>query len=98
MSAAKQTPNTSTDSLNTDQSRYITAIQHTARTAGLYYFEVKNESGKEGLIRTMLFVGEPLSQDITLLDELNPLLPSKAFMVAGDPNREFTDPLLWSIP
>ena len=75
------------------QSPFITAIKHTANSSGLYYFEVKNESGKSGLIRTMLFVGEPFDIDLTLIDELNPLLPSKAFMVAGDPDREWINEL-----
>jgi Ca2+-binding RTX toxin-like protein len=75
------------------QSEYITAIQHTANSRGLYYFEVKNESGKAGNIRTMLFVNDPFDTDLTLIDELNPLLPSKAFMVAGDPEREWVNEL-----
>ena len=75
------------------QSPFITAIQYTANSGGLYSFDVKNESGEEGLVRTMLFVGEPFNTDLTLIDELNPLLPSKAFMVAGDPNREWENEL-----
>ena len=77
----------------TPQSPFITAIEHTANSSGLYYFEVKHESGDAGLIRTMLFVGEPFNTDLTLIDELNPLLPSKAFMVAGDPDREWINEL-----
>ena len=84
------------DARNADdrpQTPYATAIQHTATSGGLYYFEVTNESGKAGLVRSMLFVGEPFNDDLTLIDELNPLLPSKAFMVAGDSTREWENEL-----
>lgn len=78
---------------DTPEVLYITSIEYVATTEGLHHFEVKNESGEKGLVRTMLFVGEPINEDITLLDELNPLLPSKAFMVAGDPDREWENEL-----
>lgn len=87
------TANPNTQNPDEQQTPYVAAIQHTATSSGLYYFEVKNESNSDGLIRSMLFVGDPFDQDITLIDELNPLLPSKAFMVAGDPSRTWTDEL-----
>jgi len=76
-----------------EASPHITSIQHTATSDGIYTFEVTNNEDKQGHLRTMLFVGDPIDLDITLLDDLNPLLPSKAFMVAGDSTTLFEDPI-----
>ncbi|XWX05595.1 hypothetical protein VZO05_15655 (plasmid) [Aggregatilineales bacterium SYSU G02658] len=67
---------------------YITFFQINATGNDLYTFRVERAGGEGGLARVMLFEGEPLNQDLTLLDDLNPLLPSRAFMVAGRDNEE----------
>jgi Ca2+-binding RTX toxin-like protein len=67
---------------------YITFFQINATGNDLYTFRVERAGGEGGLARVMLFEGDPLNQDLTLLDDINPLLPSRAFMVAGRDNEE----------
>jgi len=67
---------------------FITFFQLNATGNDLYTFRVERAEGEGGLARVMLFEGEPLNQDITLLDDMNPLLPSRAFMVAGRDTEE----------
>jgi Ca2+-binding RTX toxin-like protein len=67
---------------------YITFFQLNATGNDLYTFIVERAGGEGGLARVMLFEGDPLNQDLTLLDDLNPLLPSRVFMVAGRDNEE----------
>jgi len=42
----------------------------------------------KGLVRVMLFKGAPISEDRTLLDNVNPLLPGRSFMVGGKPKTD----------
>ncbi len=64
---------------------YITWIyQYKARDKALFYFDVTNMTNDSGLVRVMLFRGDPLTGNRTLLDRINPLLPGRAFMVAGE--------------
>jgi Ca2+-binding RTX toxin-like protein len=68
---------------------------------GLYRFSVASFGAGTGLVRVMLFEGEPLEDDLTLLDTLNPLLPSRAFMVAGNnfkPVRTLVETLVIRTP
>jgi hypothetical protein len=51
---------------------------------GTYTFLVSRQSDVSGLMRVMLFEGEALGQDLTLLDTIDPFLPSRAYLVAGD--------------
>jgi len=67
---------------------HIVAYQFTASSNELYYAEVSRAAGESGIARFMLFADEPLNQDITLLDNINPLLPSRAFLVAGRDEAE----------
>lgn len=74
-------------------------LQATVTVNGLYNFEV--EASGSGLMRVMLFNGDPLALDITLLDVMNPLLPSRAFMVAGksqNPLRMLVEVLTIELP
>src|SRR5690606_22764298 len=46
------------------------------------------DTATAGLVRVMLFEGEPIAEDRTLLDNVNPLLPGRSFMVAGKEETE----------
>lgn len=61
----------------------VVYLQFTARQNAIYTFNVRHQGDDAGAVRVMLFEGDPISQDITYLDRLNPLLPSRAFLVAG---------------
>jgi len=51
---------------------------------GLYNFLVSRQSENGGLVRVMLFEGDPLKDDLSLLDTIDPFLPSRAFLLGGD--------------
>jgi Ca2+-binding RTX toxin-like protein len=61
----------------------VAVTQFIATQTGIFRFDVGRNSTAGGVVRVMLFVGDPLNQDVTYVDKLNPLLPSRAFMVAG---------------
>ncbi|MGB1286007.1 MAG: beta strand repeat-containing protein, partial [Aggregatilineales bacterium] len=67
---------------------YVTYIQFESTTNDIFEFEVRRSflaaDDNGGIARVMLFEGDPLSDDLTLLDDINPLLPGRAFMVAGE--------------
>jgi Ca2+-binding RTX toxin-like protein len=66
----------------------IAALTYNARENELLFFDVERITGDEGLVRVMLFEGDPLNRDLTFLDSMNPLLPNRAFMVAGRDDSE----------
>jgi Ca2+-binding RTX toxin-like protein len=66
-----------------EEQPYATAFSFLASSNQFYTFRVERLEGAGGLARVMIFEGEPLNQDLTLLDDMNPLLPSRSFMVAG---------------
>jgi hypothetical protein len=63
---------------------YITGLEFEAGDKELFFFEVAAENNATGVVRVMLFEGDPYDDDLTLLDTINPLLPGRAFLVAGD--------------
>ena len=73
---------TMTEDLNTDELQ-VAVVQAVMPANGLYTFLVSRISEDEGLIRVMLFQGTPLI-DLSVLDEIDPFLPSVAYMLAGD--------------
>jgi Ca2+-binding RTX toxin-like protein len=71
-----------------EEQPYATAFSFLASSNQFYTFRVERLEGPGGLARVMIFEGEPLNQDLTLLDDMNPLLPSRSFMVAGRDTEE----------
>jgi len=67
---------------------HIVVYEFTATRNELYFVEITRAPDERGFVRFMLFANEPLNQDITLLDNINPLLPSRAFIVAGRDEAE----------
>lgn len=65
------------------------AVQFTVPENGIYTFLVSRQTDSGGLIRVMVFEGDPLTDDRTLIDTVDPLLPARAFLFAGDE----TDPV-----
>jgi Ca2+-binding RTX toxin-like protein len=63
---------------------YVTGLEFEAGDKELFFFEVAAENNATGVVRVMLFEGDPYDDDLTLLDTINPLLPGRAFLVAGD--------------
>lgn len=57
--------------------------QITASQNGMYPFIVARMTEAVGLVRVMIFVDPPIDYDVTLLDYADPLLPSRAFLIAG---------------
>jgi hypothetical protein len=74
---------TVTEDLNLDQ-RQVAVIELTAPENGLYTALVSRQSEGGGLVRVMLFEGQPLEPDFSLLDTIDPLLPSRAYFAQGD--------------
>jgi hypothetical protein len=60
------------------------SVQVTIPLNCVYTFLVSRTSEQGGLIRVMLFAGDPLSDDLSFLDSIDPFLPNRAFLVAGD--------------
>ena len=73
------------EDFNTDQ-QPVAYVQHLVPANGMYTFIVSRQGEVGGLIRTMVFEGEPL-QDGTLIDTLDPFAPSRAFMLATAPQE-----------
>ena len=73
---------------NTEEQPYATLLQFNASRNELYFFRVERLEEQGGLARVMIYEGDPLNQDLTLLDDMNPLLPSRTFMVAGRDTEE----------
>lgn len=69
------------------------AVQFTAVENGIYTFLVSRQTDEGGLVRVMIFEGDPIKEDRTLQDTVDPLLPARAFLFAGDE----TDPVEISI-
>jgi Ca2+-binding RTX toxin-like protein len=66
----------------------ISYIEFISTSVELYFFRVDRMNEQGGLARVMLLQGDPLDTDLTILDTLNPLLPNRAFMVAGKSDEE----------
>lgn len=62
----------------------IAVVQAELPVNGMYTFLVSRQTDAEGLFRIMLIEGDPLQPDTTLLDTVDPFLPSRAFIVAGN--------------
>ena len=77
---------TMAEDLNADQLP-VAVAEITAPENGIYTFLVSRQNDVGGLMRVMLFVGDPLGDDLTLLDTVDPFLPSRAYLVAGDDNE-----------
>ena len=60
-----------------------TVVVANAEENGIYPFVVSRTSVQTGMIRVMVFEGEPLDTNMTLLDTIDPFLPSRAYLVAG---------------
>lgn len=72
------------DDGTSNTNRYTAQLKFVADEKELLFFEVTRKNNTGGLVRVMLFEGKPFDDDLTLLDTINPLLPGRAFMVAGD--------------
>ncbi|MBZ0309401.1 MAG: hypothetical protein K8I82_25275, partial [Anaerolineae bacterium] len=72
-----------------DEALSAVAVQFTAPENGIYTFLVSRQTDVGGLIRVMVFEGDPIEEDRTLQDTVDPLLPARAFLFAGDE----TDPV-----
>jgi hypothetical protein len=59
-------------------------VQVVSAVNGLYVFVVENRGDEASFFRIMVFEGEPLEDDTTILDTLDPFAPSRAFMVGGN--------------
>jgi hypothetical protein len=70
------------EDLNSDGDQ-IAVLEVTIPENGLYTFVVSRLSENGGLMRVMVFEGEPLQGDLSLLDTIDPLLPSRAYFVEG---------------
>jgi hypothetical protein len=67
---------------------FVTIHQFEAKEDRRYNFKIsrKNtDTEAKGLVRVMVFEGDPIADDTTYLDNVNPLLPGRSFMVAGKP-------------
>lgn len=60
------------------------AVQFTTPENGIYTFLVSRQTDAGGLVRVMVFEGDPLVDDRSLVDTVDPLLPARAFLFAGD--------------
>lgn len=58
-------------------------IQATIPMNCMYTFLVSRTGEQGGVVRVMLFAGDPLNEDLSLLDTVDPFLPNRAFLVAG---------------
>jgi hypothetical protein len=65
----------------------VAVLSFRAEQNGVYSFVVSRRNEQGGLVRVMLFEGQPLGTDYSLLDTVDPLLPSRAYLVAGDSQR-----------
>jgi|GEM_PF-6897395 len=79
---------TITEDLNNNDER-IAAVQWTATIDGMYTFAISRKTEASGLVRVMMFEGDPIDYDVTLLDFAAPNLPSRAFLIDGNS----TDPI-----
>jgi hypothetical protein len=70
------------EDLNADTSP-IAYIQFDVPSSGLYTFLVSRQTDVGGLMRVMLFEGDPLEGDLSFLDSVDPLLPSRAYLISG---------------
>ncbi|NJL95710.1 MAG: hypothetical protein HC915_19265 [Anaerolineae bacterium] len=60
-------------------------FQTDAQVTGMYTFIVSRQTEGQGFLRVMAFEGDPLIEDQTLLDTLDPLAPSRAFIIGSLP-------------
>lgn len=67
-----------------EDGKHVVAAKFTPAENGIYTFLVTRQTEAGGLIRVMVFEGEPLTDDRSLLDEVDPLLPARAYLFAGD--------------
>lgn len=75
------------EDLNEDANE-VSVIELVAPDNGLYTFLVSRRSDAGGLVRVLLFTGDPLSGNLTRLDTVDPLLPGRAYLVAGGSTEE----------
>jgi hypothetical protein len=71
------------EDINSEQDD-VAVVEVTAPANGLYTALVSRQTETGGLVRVMLFEGEPLSSDLSVLDTIDPLLPSRAYFAQGD--------------
>jgi Ca2+-binding RTX toxin-like protein len=78
-----------TTGISAENQTYVKTIRFSSDELELFSFEVTALSADEngGLVRVMLFEGEPIAQNLTYIDTVNPLLPGRAFMVGGSENE-----------
>lgn len=60
-----------------------TSVQVVIPENGIFTFLVSRQTEVIGSIRVMVFVGDPLRDDLSLLDTIDPLLPNRAFLIGG---------------
>ncbi|NJL94753.1 MAG: hypothetical protein HC915_14060, partial [Anaerolineae bacterium] len=63
--------------------RSVAVVEFVVPDTGVYPVIISRGEEGEGLLRVMLFEGEPLKADLTLLDTADPLEPARAFLIAG---------------
>jgi Ca2+-binding RTX toxin-like protein len=71
------------EELNSDGDS-VAVLEFVAPMNGLYLIALTRLGPQEGAMRLMLFEGDPIDFDITLLDTAAPVLPDRAFLIAGD--------------
>jgi hypothetical protein len=66
----------------------VTVLQLEAPSTGIYSLLLIRLSERGGLARLMLFEGDPIEADYSVLDELDPFLPSTAYMIEAPTTDE----------
>jgi hypothetical protein len=74
------------ESLN-PEGRQAVVIETTIPVNGIYTFVVNRTSEVGGLIRVMVFEGDPVADSSSLLDTVDPFLPSRAYLLAGSETK-----------
>jgi hypothetical protein len=65
------------------ESEPVAVIEYTTPVNGVYTFSVNRLTDAGGLMRVMVFTGDALGGDYSLLDTIDPLLPSRAYLVSA---------------
>lgn len=84
------------EDLNTD-SGAVAVVEHPANENGVYTFVASRLTDVGGLMRVMVFEGDPMEADFSLLDTVDPLLPSRAYLIAS-PDDDSVDMAVYVIP
>jgi len=61
----------------------VATVEATLPQAGIYTFVVSRVSEQGGVFRVMVFSGDPLKAGQTYMDTIDPLLPARAYLLAG---------------